>query len=138
MFLCRLKAILIIFFAVLSCISNGYAEVEWSQRRQFNLYLAPLDIASSLDGLWIYILSPGEVVLYSVLDDKVISRIPVDKSFDRISYSSQSNTLFVSSSAAKTIKLIQLEVLQKFSLDGLAYKGHENAPVTIAVFSDYQ
>jgi len=115
-----------------------YADVEWTLGKQRSLEVAPLDIASSSDGQWIYILTPGEIDVYSVLVDKVVSRIPIDKTFDRISYAAQMNSLVVSSSTAKTMRLIQLEMIQKFTYDGLAFKGLEKAPVTIAVFSDYQ
>lgn len=132
---------IVILFLTLVCLSLSriaFAAVELNLGKQLKLDTTPLDITSSTDGLYIYILHPGEVAVYSILDDKVLSRIPIDKSFDRISYSVQANTLFVSSSSAKTIRSIQLEVVQKFSLAGLAFKGQENAPVTIAVFSDYQ
>lgn len=114
------------------------ADVEWTLKKQSNLDAVPLDITSSPDGQWIYILTSGEIAVFSILGDHVASRIPVDKTFDRISYAAQTNTLTVSSSTGKMLKLIQLEVIQKFSLDGLAFKGPEKAPVTIAVFSDYQ
>jgi hypothetical protein len=117
---------------------SAYADVEWAFGKQRNLDVAPVDIASSSDGQWAYLLTLGEIEVYSIFDDKVVSRIPIDKAFDRISYSAQTNSLIVSSSTAKIIRFIQLEFIQKFSLDGLAIKGPENAPVTIAVFSDYQ
>lgn len=114
------------------------ADVEWTFGKQRILDVTPLDISSSSDGQWIYILTPGEVAIFSVLDDKVVSRVPIDKTFDKITSVMQTNTLIVSSSTGKTFKLIQLEFTQKFAFDGLAFKGIENAPVTIAVFSDYQ
>jgi hypothetical protein len=114
------------------------ADVEWTFGKQRNLDVSPIDISSSSDGQWIYMLTPGEIAIYSVFDDTVVNRIPIDKTFDKISYAVQSNSLVVSSSTAKTMRLIQLEVIQKFASDGLAFKGLENAPVLIAVFSDYQ
>jgi hypothetical protein len=136
----------ILFFGVLLSLTIGWlflpqfthADMEWTVVKQRNLDVAPLDIASSSDGEWAYFLTPGEIEVYSVLEDKVVNRIPIDKTFDRISYVAQSNSLIVSSSAKKALTFIQLEFAQKFALDGLAVKGPENAPVTIAVFSDYQ
>lgn len=116
----------------------AHADVEWTFGKQRSLDVAPVDIASSSDGQWAYLLTPGEIEVYSILEDKVANRIPIDKTFDRISYSAQINSLIVSSSTTKILKLIQLEFIQKFSLDGLAFKGPESAPITIAVFSDYQ
>lgn len=135
-----------ILFGILLLYSIGwfyvpqlaFADVEWTFVKQRNLDATPLDITTSSDGQWIYILTPGEILICSMEDDKVMSRIPVDKTIDRISYTTQTNTLVISSSTAKTIKQIHLEIIQKFAFDGLAFKGLENAPVTIAIFSDYQ
>lgn len=131
----------LLFIALLFCTycnQSAYAAVEWTLGKQLSLDAAPLDIASSSDGQWIYLLTPGEIAIYSVLDDKVVSRIPIDKAFARVFYIAQTNSLIVSSGTGKTLRFINLEFIQKFAFDGLAFKGPENAPVTIAVFSDYQ
>ncbi len=117
---------------------QGIAEVEWNLKKQLSMDAAPRDIAPSADGKWMYVLTAGEILVYSVPDYKVVSRIPVDKSFDRVVYSATDNTLIASSSTEKTVKIIQLAVVHRFSLEGLAFKGPQNAPVTLVVFSDYQ
>ncbi len=114
------------------------ADVEWTLKKQLAMDSSPLDIALSTDGQWMFVLASGEVLIYSTADDKVINRIPVDESFDKLSYSAADNTLLVASRAGKTVKLVQLDTVYKFSLDGLPFIGPENAPVTITVFSDYQ
>lgn len=126
----------VIFF--LLSFSISHAEVEWSLGKEYISNIAALDVASSFDGQWIFVLSAGEISVYSTTEDKPINLIPVDKSFDRISCSGQGNILFLSSSTGKTIKTIYLEQVNRFSLDSLAAKGEEKAPVAIAVFSDYQ
>jgi hypothetical protein len=136
------KKILSLLFILVACLSQlvspCYADIEWNIKKQLSLDAAPIDVVSSPDGQWIYVLASGEILVYSVSEDKVVNRIPVDKSFDRIAHSAPDNTLIVTSSSGKTLKLIQLEVVYKFDLAGLPFKGPEKAPVTIAVFSDYQ
>jgi len=44
----------------------------------------------------------------------------------------------VPSRSQKMLRVIQLETIHQFDLSGLPFKGREEAPVTIAVFSDYQ
>ncbi len=114
------------------------AEVDWTIKKQLNLEASPLDISTSVDGRWIFILVPGEVLVYSVPEDKVVNRIPVDKAFDRLTHSAGTNTLLLGSGSEKTLKIIQLELVHKIPVSGLPFEGPEHAPVTIAVFGDFQ
>jgi hypothetical protein len=62
----------------------------------------------------------------------------VDKAFDKITYSAADGAVLISSSSGNMIKIIQMDVVHKFSLAGPPFKDPENAAVTIVVFSDYQ
>jgi protein-disulfide isomerase len=133
------SGLLILFCACMLLVApRAYSDIEWSVKTQLKLDASPADIALSADGKWIYVLASGEILVYSVPEYKEVKRIPVDKSFDRMVYSSADNALVLSSSAEKSLKVIQLEVLHHFSVEGLPFEGQKNAPVTIMVFSDYQ
>ena len=114
------------------------AEVEWTTTKKMNLKAAPLDSAPSADGQRLFILTRGEILIYSIPQYKVMNRIPVDKSFDKLTISPKSNSLIITSSTKKTLEIIQLEFIQNIDISGLPVKGPKGAPVTIAVFSDYQ
>ncbi len=134
-----LAGIMLILFSIICFAPHSvFAEIEWTVKKQLKLEAAPTDVAPSADGKWIYVLTSGEILVYSVPEDKVMNRIPVDKTFDHLTYSALDNTLLVSSSADKTLKIIQLAVIQHFSLEGLPFEGPKSAPVTLVVFSDYQ
>lgn len=127
--------------AVLCLLAAGRparADIEWTEKKQFKLDVSPIDMVTSPDGKWVIFLSRGEVVVYSVPDDRVAGRTPVDKAFDRLTFSAADDTVILSSSTTKTLKFIQVEAVHNFSLAGLPFKGPENAPVTVVVFSDYQ
>ncbi len=128
---------LVLFSLALARPQQCFADIEWTVRKQLKLEAAPLDVASSVDGRWIFVLTTGEILVYTQ-DGELEKRIPIDKTFDRLSYSVPDRTLIASSSTAKTIKVIQLEVIQHFSFEGLPFLGAKNAPVTLVVFSDYQ
>ena len=131
----------ILFSFMISCISVAQvfaADLELTERKQLKLDVSPLDTATSADGQWLFILTPGEIIVYSAFEDKISKGISIDKGFDRLTYSSKTNSLILSSRSEKTVKIIQLELLHKFDPSGLPFKGPGNAPVTVAVFGDYQ
>ena len=114
------------------------ATLEWTLIKQIDLDKSPLDIAATFDGRLLFDLIRGEVLIYSTKENKWTNRIPVEVEFDRLTHTIKDNTLVLSCTTAKTVKIIQLETIQKIDISGLPFKGPENAPVTIAVFSDYQ
>ena len=125
-------------YAFIIGVHPAQADVEWSLLNRIQLDVTPLDLASSADGRWVYVLGPGEIEVYSAFDNRVVTHIPIERSYDKISYSASISSLLVSSSSEKSIKIIQLELINSFDFTGLASKGPADAPVTIAVFSDYQ
>ena len=131
----------VIFFFVAMWISlpqHAQAGLEWSTLKKVNLKTKPLDVSLSEDGQLLFILTPGEILVYSVPEEKITNKIPVGKDFDRLSYSSKANALTVTSSTKKALEIILLEYVHEIETAGLPYKGPENAPVTMAVFTDYQ
>ena len=131
----------IVFFIIISCVLVPqfiYAEVDTTLIKQTNLDVQPLDIAASIDGKTIYILARGEILIYSIDEGKVLNRFPIDKDFDKLTYSARNNVLILTSTSSKKLKIIQVDVIYKIAVDGLPFKGPANALVTIAVFEDYQ
>lgn len=128
--------LLLLMFSVLP--QSARAEIEWNVKKQLQLEATPLDAVPSADGKNIYVLTPGEVLVYVLPDYRVAARIPVEKGLARMAYSAKDNALILTNGADRTVKIIQLENVHQFSLEGLYPKGPRNAPVTLAVFSDYQ
>ena len=82
----------IIIFVLAFFFSTGWipfpqivqADLEWRIIKDLDLKTTPLDVAPSADGKWLFILTPGEILVYSFPEGKITDRIPVDKEFDRI------------------------------------------------------
>jgi hypothetical protein len=117
---------------------NAHAGVEVEGKKQFALDVRPLDIATSLDGTKIFVLVEGRVLIYSVADGKMIDSLPVDKDLDKLTLTGRGDTLILSSGSGKRVQLINFQIIQKIDISGLPFRGPPDAPVTIAVFSDYQ
>ncbi len=114
------------------------ANIEWTLNKQLDLEATPLDVSPSANGATIFVLTPGEVLVYMVATGEVTNRIPVDKSFDRIAYSARNNSLILSSSWERALIIIRLENVYDISISDTPFQGPEDAPVVIAVFNDYQ
>jgi len=114
------------------------AATEWSVLKTIDLKSAPLDVAPSLDGQWIFILTPGELHTYSVQEGKVTDQIPVDKGFDRIASVPRTNVIAISSSTKKTVQIVMLQPVYRIDVANAPFKGPRDAPVTLVVFDDYQ
>ena len=131
----------IFLFVIISWVSVPqfvYAEIDLTLIKQTNLDVQPLDTATSADGKLIFVLARGEILVYSIAEDKVTNRMPIDKNFDRLTYAGKNNVLILTSSISKTLKIFQVDMIHAIALSGLAFKGPADAAVTIAVFDDYQ
>ena len=97
-----------------------------------------LDLAVSTDGRWTYVLTKaGEVAIYGISGD-LIQTLKVGKGFDAIEYSPAGNRLLLSGSGKQELKILTLSMLYELDYRGSPFKGPANAPVTIAVFNDFQ
>lgn len=122
----------------ITAVTFAVAAPEWTLKRQFNVEQSPLAMAASPDGKMLYILVPGKVLLYSLSEKKVNDFMPVDKDLDKLAYSGKDNLFILSSSSNKIVRIFQLESKARIDLSGLPFRGKEAAPVTIAVYSDFQ
>ena len=134
----RLGIFLLVIISYVAVPQFIYAEIDMTLIKQTNLDVQPLDIAASVDGKMIYVLARGEILVYSIDEDKVSNRIPIDKDFDKLTYAAKDNVLILTSSSSKTLKIIQVDFIYNIAIDGLPFKGPADAAVTIAVFDDYQ
>lgn len=131
----------IFLLIIISWVSSPqfiYAEIDLTLIKQTDLDVQPLDIATSSDGKWVFILAQGEILIYSIAEGKVAKQISIDKDFDRVTYSGKNNVLILTSSSSKTLKMIRVDLIHNIPLDGLPFKGPADAAVTIAVFDSYQ
>ena len=114
------------------------AGLSWKTIEDLRLEQQPLDVAASGDGRFLFVLAPGQVLVYSVSGNGIDQRIPVEKDFDSIAYAPGLHAVVLTSSGSRNLRILKLHDIHELDLSGLPFKGPENAPVTIAVFSGYQ
>ena len=140
----KLRPALLIVYAVmltLAVTAHGLAAtigVEATRLKQLAIDKSALDVATTADGKLMFVLVPGEILIYSDMGDRPVNRIPVDRQFDGMTFAEKLDLLILSSSAGKKVDLVRIDLINEVSTDGSPYLGRADAKVTIAVFDDYQ
>lgn len=134
-FICIL---IVIFLAMAPTPEAAPVGVDATMLKQFNLEASPLDVATSEDGKLMFVLVPGKVLVYSDFSNQPVNRIPVGDHFDRLALAEKIDLLILSSQSGKQVKMVRIDLINEISIDGSPFLGKADAPVTIAVFDDYQ
>jgi hypothetical protein len=119
-------------------MSYAAGSVEWNVLKTMQLETAPIDVALSLDGKWVFVLTEqGQILIYSSggpLKDK----IDVGNHFDHIKVGPRGEYLLLNSNQNKSVQLIKLDFIQNINVSGSPFKGREDAIVVVAVFDDFE
>ena len=127
--------LVVLFF----CFSSlAWAEVEMSVSKTMKLESKPIDMAVSADGKYTFILAEGGKVLIYDSNGTLKDTLTVSKTVFSISSSPNGDFLLLADSTANTLHIVKLDYVVDIDISNLPFKGPENAPVLIAVFSDYQ
>ena len=129
-----------IMLVLISCplVTQTFGETtDWRLIKDVNLNDPPVDIVTTQDGSYIFILTAKAILVYSRRDDKITNRIPVDKAYDKITFSKARNEFVLTSAASKSLSIIKIYPIAQINIDGLPFLGPQNAPVTVVVFDDY-
>ena len=134
----RVNSLITILLICFGTLAPVHAEVEYNVLKTYKLEDQPVDMAFSTQRNEIYVLnSKGELLIYAA-NGRLTEKINVGRDYDRLQLIQGSDVLFLSSRKDKAIQVIQLEFIQKIDTSSSPYRGSENAPVVIAVFSEYQ
>ena len=137
-FLLRYLLFLILFLSPLSISTAQPIDVDWIQLHQLKLDSPPLDVAITPDGELVFILMSGKVAIYSKGIQDQLNQIPVEPGYDRLAYAADSEMLVLTNRSTQEVKSIRISRVFDISDEGSPFMGPENAPVTIAVFDDYE
>ncbi len=119
--------------------SPAQALVEAKVFNTLKLTASPIDIASSGDGTWTFVLTEGGRLHIFSADGQLNDIIEVEPTADHIFVSGKrGNKLYVSSSSTKNVQLLTLSFAASIDTTGSPFLGNPDAPVTIVLFSDFQ
>jgi hypothetical protein len=114
------------------------AEVDWEISGAIQMNDTPLDVARSQGDNLTFILTDKSKVLIYETAGELAGTIPVDPSVTGIAISAKGDQLFLINSQRKTLKTVSVDFIVEFNNAGSPFLGPANAPIVVAVFSDFQ
>ena len=134
----RLVVFLLVPVILLTLCPQSSGLVDWDVQKTLKLEKTPVDVAVSLNGRWVFVLTAqGSILIYSG-DGRLEDEITVGKHVDGIKVGPGQDILLLTSRKNKTVEIVVLDFIQNIDVSNSPFKGPVDAPVTIAVFSDFQ
>jgi hypothetical protein len=133
-----LIGVLALLILALSAGPAGSAQTEWQIRQTLKFESEPLDMVVASRSQRVYILNnKGEIQVYS-FDGRLKGKIDVGPDVFQIKAGAKEDLLFLLKRNSKTMQVITIDLTENIDIQGSPFKGSPTAPVTIAVFSDFQ
>ena len=136
----QVHKICILMAALIFCFSGlVMAEVIKGDSKTFDLGANPIDMTTSSDGKYTFILAQGgKVFIFDNTAGQVKDTLSVNESVVSIGTSPNGDYLLLADSKNKTLEMLKIAFVVDIDVSSLPFKGPANAPVVVAVFSDYQ
>ena len=134
----RISNFIVIIILCLCLTMPALAKTEYQVRQKLQLEQSPIDMLVSSNNKWIYILnSQGQIMIYSIRG-QLKDTIDVGPDIDQIKAGPRDDMLFLLSREGKSVQVITVEFTEEITTQGSPSKGPSDAPITVAVFSDFQ
>ena len=128
-----LVTVLIIYPA--AAIGDSFSILE---QQEMHLFSEAHDLTVSSDGRFTFVLTKNGMISIYAASGELVQSLKGGQGFDSIEYSAAGNRLLLSGSNEKEVKILTLAMLYELDYRGSPFKGPADAPVTIAVFNDFQ
>ena len=133
--------ILLFCFATLTLAAEGDGrdgKVQWKELGKLQLTSKPVMMVPSLDGKLIYILTHESNVLVYDNRGELQGKVPVDEGVSSIDISPKGELLYLMDDNRKLLSFLSISLIVDIQTEGAPIKGNVDAPVTIAVYADFE
>ena len=131
----HIKLILVLMLTLLA--STVQADVSFETILTEKMESPVLDLTADSDQDLVFLLTPNAVLFYSPGEKAVVDRIPLSETFDRITVLDR-DRLVLSTDDPSRMTILRYDRIYSIDTTGRAFKGPEDAKVTLVVFDDYQ
>ena len=129
---------MLVILMVMLFSAPSFATVEWDIRNTLKLETSPLDVATSRNGQFIYVLADQKNLHIYSSDGSLKEKIKLENSIDQIEAGPTEDLLLLSSKKDQTVQFLTLEFVKNINTSGAPFKGLPEAPVAVVVFSEFQ
>ncbi len=132
----RLLALLLLSILVFATPSFA-GVVKLQELKTLQLETAPKQVTSTTDGRRLYVLTTDSKILIYSLGGELQGELSVDPEIDQITPLGPQHLLLQKTSKNQAV-VAMLEISQQIDTSFSPFTGEESAPVTIAVFDDFE
>ena len=111
--------------------------VDTSVISNWQIDAKPLDMVHTLDNKKVFILGEDSKVHIYTADGKKQGSIPVDKGVTAIDIAPRGELLYLMNNEKNTFTSLTVSFTTPIDVTGSPFLGNENAPVVLALFSDF-
>ncbi len=112
--------------------------VEWSQVGKWSVAAKPLDLAHSLAGKYVYVLTDKSEVKIFSNSGKLQGAVPVSSTVSSIDISPQGERLYLVDNSTGEFQAISVAFVHTIDTNGSPFEGPADAPITLTLFTDFE
>ncbi|THB73601.1 MAG: hypothetical protein D6B25_14820 [Desulfobulbaceae bacterium] len=106
--------------------------------RSWQLPFKPIDMVHSVDGKMVFVLTEKSTVLVYEANGTLKGTIPVEKGVTGIDTDATGEMIYLTNSIDNTFTTVSVDFVVKIDTTGSPFHGKADAPVTVAVFTDFE